>query len=189
MSKLLDSEEVLLKGMRKINGGLFNKTEILSQEACLTKEGVINILQLYHKRMCQQNKRHVEKVINRELNIKSSLDGELCEGCVKVKTDRLKFGKRRRAEKPCKLIHTGVCGPLVYSKSGFRYSLIFKGDYSKFSEVYFIKYKSKISYKLKEFLTEVKSSGAKVKIILTNNGGEFDNNQVRKNATQGSIAL
>ena len=54
--------------------------------------------------------------------------------------------------KPGEKIHTDVCGPVnVESPRGSRYFLLFKDDCTSLREVYFLRHKSEVFEKFKEF--------------------------------------
>lgn len=80
-----------------------------------------DLLELYHERYGHQNKRHVKKIIQKNLTINVKADSERCEGCVYGKAHRLRFGTRKRVTKQGMLIHTDVCGLFEYSVPGYRY--------------------------------------------------------------------
>ncbi|BES91891.1 Hydra magnipapillata [Nesidiocoris tenuis] len=175
------NDDLILKGRRKPNGGLFK----LDVTTVLPETNVNSVyedsrLQLYHERFGHQSKRHVKTLIEREFGIKTQLDSELCEGCQYGKAHRLPFGSRERAKQPAELIHTDVCGPFEKSVSGFKYYVMFKDDFSRYKFVYFLKNKSDVKFRLSQFLAEVKNSGYKIQVILSDNGGEFDCHDVRK---------
>lgn len=184
--KLYEGKRILVSGSRQVCGGLYKLAIrfVPSAQSCnletnlSTPDKNHNLLQLYHERMGHQNKRHVKEVVKKELNLELTLDGELCEGCIKGKAHRLKFGRRKRAEKTGEVISTDVCGPFIPSKSGFKYFLVFKDDYSKFRKVYFIKTKDEVFEKLKEFLAEANTLGHKIMCIQCDNGREFKNERV-----------
>lgn len=104
-----------------------------------------NLLHLYHEMMGHQNKQHVKAVIKRELCLDLTLDGELCEGCIKEKAPSLKIGRRKRAEKIGQVINTDVCGPFIPWRSVFSMSWYLRMTFSKFRKVYFIKTKESLS--------------------------------------------
>jgi len=177
------NDKKVLTGVREQNGGLFKlnvKTAIQSkpEEANIVNQE--NLLQLYHERLAHQNKRHVKSVLKQEFDIDVSLDSEFCEGCIYGKAHRLQFGTRVRVTKPGELVHADVCGPFCYSFSNYRYFVLFKDDYSGYRFVYFMKEKSEVSEKLKWMLAECQTIGHKVIELLSDNGGEFDNAEVRK---------
>jgi transposase InsO family protein len=177
------NNEKVLVGVREQNGGLFRliaRTVMPSKPDEVNAISTENLLQLYHERLAHQNKRHVKSVLKRELNMDVSLDSERCEGCIFGKAHRLRFGTRARATKPGEVIHADVCGPFCYSFSKYRYFVLFKDDYSGFRFVYFMKEKSEVPEKLSWMLAECKTVGHNVTMLLSDNGGEFDNAEVRK---------
>lgn len=174
--------DVILVGVRKRFGGLY-KLAVRSVKPTSTNEinvtGKENILQLFHERLGHQNKRHVKTLLDREFNVKVEMDSELCEGCVYGKAHRLPFGTREKATKPGERIHTDVCGPFQESMSGFRYFVLFKDGWTKFRAIYFIKEKSEVAEKLAQFVAEASTTGHVIKELLSDNGKEFDNKDVR----------
>ena len=139
----------------------------------------VDTLQLYHERLGHQNKRHVQKVL-RQREIAVEVDGEFCEGCVFGKQHRQSFGERKdRPSLPGELINSDVCGPMSEkSVGGSNYFVCFKDDFTKFRRVFFLRHKSEVEDKLKQFLTETDVVGYKIKQFLSDGGKEFDNNQV-----------
>ncbi|KAI8435453.1 hypothetical protein MSG28_003756 [Choristoneura fumiferana] len=172
---------VILTGKRTKNGGLYklNVETITKSIPDLNALSTDNILQLYHERLAHQNKKHVKGVIERELGIKVRLDSELCTGCIYGKTHRQTFGTRERAKEPAEIIHADVCGPFQPSFNKFRYFVLFKDDFSKYRHVYFLRQKSEVHLKLRQMLHECKVAGHSVKEFLSDNGGEFDSENVR----------
>lgn len=175
------NHETILVGVRQRNGGLF-KLVVRSSNPKSTEVSVVgkhNLLQLYHERFGHQNKRHVKFLLSKELNINVEMDSELCEGCVYGKAHRLPFGTRSKSTEPGERIHTDVCGPFQESRSGYRYFLLLKDDYTKYRTIYFLRQKSEVSGKLNQFLAEAETVGHTVKELLCDNGKEFDNKDVR----------
>lgn len=176
-------QDVKLIGIRNRFGGLFKLLMRYIKSYYPTEVNMINkdnLLQLYHEKFGHQNKRHVKAMIEKELQINVGLDTELCEECIYGKAHRLPFGTKKRAMKPGELIHTDVCGPFQNSMSGYHYFVLFKNNYTKFRVIDFIKEKSEVADKLKQFLAETKTAGHVVKELLSDNGGEFDNKQVKE---------
>jgi transposase InsO family protein len=77
------------------------------------------------------------------------------------------------------LIHSDVCGPMPStSLSGYVYYVSFVEDYSHKTWVYFLKSKDEVLRKLKEFKAFVENlSERKIKILRSNNGGEYTSNE------------
>lgn len=171
-----------LVGTRDKYGGLYKlKIQVIKPKVEINQLSVTNQLQLYHERLGHQNKRHVKRVMQREfaMQFKSENNKEVCEGCVYGKTHRRTFGTRERTTRLGELIHTDVCGPFVYSISKYRYFVLFKDNFTRFRYVYFLRQKSEVQARLKDFLAEAKTSGHVIQELLSDNGGEFDNEQVR----------
>ncbi|UYV85057.1 K02A2.6-like, partial [Cordylochernes scorpioides] len=75
------------------------------------------------------------------------------------------------------LIHSDLCGPMEsQSLGGSNYFLLFKDDQSAYRVVYFIRHKSDVFTKFKEFDALIKNQfGRSVKIFRTDNGTEYVN--------------
>ena len=76
------------------------------------------------------------------------------EACIKGKLSRKPFkpvGETRSTRK-LGLVHTDVCGPMhTESFGGKKYFVTFIDDYRRYCAVYFLKYKSEVLEKSKEF--------------------------------------
>ncbi|KAL0902482.1 hypothetical protein ABMA27_000340 [Loxostege sticticalis] len=172
-----------VNGRRVLKGGLYKlemktvtPTKQWATEVNATEDS--GMLQLYHERLAHQDKKHVIRVVKRELGIQLSLDKAKCEGCIFGKSHRKPFGTRERATAPGELIHADVCGPFTDSVAKNKYFVLFKDDFSSYRMVYFIKQKSEVKDKLLQMLEEAKTAGHVVKTLLTDNGGEFANEAV-----------
>lgn len=174
--------KAVLHGTRNPGGGLFKAAmEPLTPIRNVTVDmAADDVLQLYHERWGHQDKQHIKAVLEKELNIKVKHDHSICEPCMYGKAHRLKFGHRKKATSPGELISTDICGPFDESHQKFRYFAIFKDDFTKFRYCYFLKHKSEIQDILGEFLNHAKNLGHNVREILSDNGGEFDNERFRK---------
>jgi hypothetical protein len=100
---------------------------------------------IWHERFGHLNVRYMEQFSNQIL-----LDGlpdihfskGLCEGCVLGKHPQEKFykGKSQRASAPLDLIHSDLMGPFPHpSIRKARFVLIFVGDFSRFTWIYFLR--------------------------------------------------
>ena len=178
------NNKAVLYGTRNISGGLYKvHMEVLLPDNPVevniaTKTD--SILQLYHERWGHQDKRHIKNVLRKEMNLKVELDNQLCEPCIYGKAHRLKFGRRQKAEKPGELLSTDVCGPFDESYKRYRYYVAFKDHFTKFRYVFFLRQKSEVSQALEDMLAHAKNLGHNIKEILSDNGGEFDNDNIRR---------
>ena len=63
--------------------------------------------------------------------------------------------KGLRAEEPLELIHSEVCRPFAtQAKGGYEYYVTFIDDYSRYGDVYLMRWKSETFKKFKEFRAE-----------------------------------
>ncbi|GBM04436.1 Retrovirus-related Pol polyprotein from transposon TNT 1-94 [Araneus ventricosus] len=101
-------------------------------------------LQLWHERLCHQNKTYVKE---------SLVKGEL-----------------RSVKANCPMRAAYVCGPMQERSIGeSRYFVCFKDDFSRFRRV-FMEFKSEVSNCLKVFLSEAKTAGHTIKEFLSDGG-------------------
>eukprot|EP01018_Ginkgo_biloba_P016798 Gb_10865 [translate_table: standard] len=107
---------------------------------------------------------------------------EICEGCIYGKQHRdsfpaLKFKARENLE----LVHTNLCGLMrTLSMGKARYFMSFIDDYTRKIWVYFLKEKFKAFMKFIEFrVMAERQSGYKLRILSSNNGGEYISNEFK----------
>ena len=104
----------------------------------------------------------------------------ICKGYVIGKHPKHKFdpGKENRATCILGLIHSDISGPMpITSMNGSRYLLIFVSNFSRFTWVFFLKNKSKVCemfFELKALIEN--ASGIQIKILRSDNGGEYVSN-------------
>eukprot|EP00253_Pinus_taeda_P009530 PITA_09530 len=101
----------------------------------------------------------------------------LCEGCILGKQHRESFpsGKSIRAKAPLEIIHSDLCGPMqAASLAGSQYFLTFIDDFTRKTWVYFLKNKSEVFEKFRNFKALVENqSGLHIKVLRTDRGGEY----------------
>ena len=73
------------------------------------------------------------------------------------------------------LIHSNVCGPMPsISLSGYEYYITFMDDYSIKTWIHFLKNKSEVFKKFKEFKSLIENQSEKrIKTLRSDNGGEY----------------
>lgn len=176
------NNQVWIRGTRQVNGSLYKSNLMtISPE----KPVEINVatdsstLQLYHERFGHQDKRHVKSVLQKELNINVRLDKELCEPCVYGKSHRLTFGNRNNVTQVGELFSADICGPFDQSFSKKKYFVIFKDHFSKMRFISFLSHKSEAKQVLEDVIALAKTQGHIIKELLSDNGGEFDNDEFR----------
>ena len=77
-----------------------------------------------------------------------------CDGCVPGKSHGKPFYPRQnRSQKVGEVINSDVNGPMSTSSNyGFRYYVVFKDDFSKYTRIFFMKEKSEVAFHLNTFL-------------------------------------
>ncbi|KAE9023480.1 hypothetical protein PR003_g13857 [Phytophthora rubi] len=101
------------------------------------------------------------------------------------------FPKRSKTKtsRVLELVHTDVMGPMKStSKGGAKYILTFVDDFSRYVVVYFLKKKSEVASKLKEFMRFYeKQWGERLMCLRSDNGTEFVNKDVARICTLNGI--
>ena len=99
-----------------------------------------------------------------------------CKGCAqgkKIKNPFLKSDTKTKGT--LELIHYDVCGPMTsISLSGYEYYVTFITDYSRKTWIHFLKNKSEVFEKFKEFKALIENKSEKrIKTVRPDNGGEY----------------
>ena len=105
-----------------------------------------------------------------------SLDFDFCEHCVYGKKNWVSFPSgAKRANKILELVHSDVFGPVSVPSLGKSvYYVSFIDKFSRNTWIYFLRKKSEVFDKFKEFKALVENqTEKKIKALRTDNGGEF----------------
>jgi transposase InsO family protein len=115
---------------------------------------------------------------------------DVCRGCALDKFAKASFpNSDTRSAGILDLVHADMCGPMTRrSLSGSEYYLTFIDDYSRKTWIYFLKAKSEVFTQFQEFRALVENqSGKKIKVLRSNNGGEYSSRQFVDFCAQQSI--
>ncbi|KRX38508.1 hypothetical protein T05_7600, partial [Trichinella murrelli] len=137
---------VKLSGIRSLNGiyKLHVRVCIPEKPAYVHLNAVDASLQLWHERLCHQNKRHVQQVLNNH-GIKVYAQEEFCTGCVYGKHHRESFHSRKyRPRAP--------------------------DDFSRYRRVFFLKRKDDVPLCLESFLNLARTAVCTAECILSDGG-------------------
>ena len=135
---------------------------------------------LWHQRLGHVGFDKLGLMVSKELvvglpNINVKRD-TVCSGCQYGKAKQLSFNKSNQVtSKPLELVHSDVLGPITQpSMQGLKYMVTFIDDYSRFVWLYFMKEKSEVFSKFKEFEIDAElMTGCKVQCLRSDNGGEY----------------
>ncbi|GMG18092.1 unnamed protein product [Phytophthora fragariaefolia] len=115
----------------------------------------------------------------------------LCGGCMKGKQTVAAFPSRSgtKTSRVLELVHTDVMGPMkTPSKGGAKYVLTFVDDFSRYVVAYFLKKKSEVASKLKEFMRFYeKQWGERLMCLRSDNGTEYVIKDVTRICTLNGI--
>lgn len=115
----------------------------------------------------------------------------VCLGYALGKHPQEKFEKGHawRASSPLEIVHSDLLEPFPNpSMSQDKYVLLFTDDCMRFTWVYFLKQKYEVFSHLKVFKAHVeKQYGKMIKILRTNNGGEFVNKDIQHLCDEAGI--
>ena len=116
---------------------------------------------------------------------------KFCEACVDGKHHQCKFPTSggSRSKEPLGLVHSDVCGKMsVKSLSGAEYFLTFIDDTACYVWVYILKRKDEVFARFLEWkaLAE-KLTGRKLKVLRTDNGGEYTSAEFEAYMKKGGV--
>jgi hypothetical protein len=120
-----------------------------------------------------------------------SLDFDFYEHCLYGKQNRVRFPSgATREEGILQLVHSDVFGPVsVPSLGKSMYYVSFIDNFSRKSWIYFLRKKSEVFDRFKEFKSLVENQTEKrIKVLRTDNGGEFWGNEFEEFCKKCSIA-
>ena len=161
---------------------------------CNVVEDQKNVLKLWHQRLEHVNLRAMintsKALAGRDFNVEKSSDF-FCESCVMGKQTRKPYPSLNIASnfKHGEKIHKDVCGPInVESPKGSRYFLLFKDEFTSFRKIYFLKHKSEVFDRFKDYENFAQTqTGNKIKVIRSDNGREYISKQFRKHTIARGI--
>ena len=180
---IYDKNGILLGTGSLVDKLYYLKFESVAQEsiAIATGSEVENKADLWHRRLGHLNEIQLREMASHDLvkgvNIPKSTRISFCEKCVEGKMSKKPFksvGEIRSVRK-LQCVHSDVCGPMpTQSIGGNKYFVTFIDDYSRYCKVYFMKYKSEVFNKFKEFeSTTTNECSCSIGTLRTDNGGEY----------------
>ena len=166
-------------------GSLADKLYYLNCEAMTQERASVSLAgnkaDLWHQRLGHLNEQQLKEMVSHDLvkgmELPKSAAISFCEKCVEEKMSRKPFKpvgdirSTRRLER----VHSDVCGPMpTDSIGGSRYFVTFIDDYTRCCKVYFIKNKSEVFDKFKEFEScTTNECSQSIGVLRSDNGGEY----------------
>lgn len=138
----------------------------------------------WHRKLGHMNGKDLYLALKNEtligLNFKKDEVLSDCEACIQAKMTQVPSPNPRttpRTTQRLEIVHSDVCGPIkTPSLGGNRYFVTFIDEHSRYGRVYFLKHKTEVFQKFKEFKEEMENfTGNKIKFLQTDNGTEYIN--------------
>lgn len=106
-----------------------------------------------------------------------------CEVCIQAKSHRVPYPiSLNQCQTPFLIVHSNVWGPAPISiSSHVRWFVTFVDDFTRMTWFYVMKNKHEVIGIFQSFYNMIRTQfSAKLKILRSNNGGEYDNIQLRR---------
>lgn len=173
-----------VKMVAERQGNLFFVRQADNQ-ACATSHEAPDRVTDWHRRLGHLNWQDMQQMAKdgsvTGLDLRSGDKLPPCTTCAAAKITVLPFHEReRQANALLEVVHSDVCGPTrVASRGGARYFVTFTDEFSRWTEVYFMRNKSEVPEKFIEYKNMAENqTGAKIKALQSDNGGEYCNSKL-----------
>ncbi|KAI0494790.1 hypothetical protein KFK09_024933 [Dendrobium nobile] len=113
-----------------------------------------------------------------------------CSSCIASKCHKLVFdNSSNRQTQPLAIIHSDVWGPApISSNQGFRFYVLFVDDFSRYSWVFPLQYKSDVFHTFVNFKNQIeKLTTNQIKILRTDGGSEYVNASFKQYLQHGIV--
>lgn len=143
----------------------------------------------WHRKLAHRNLNDIRKI--EDIHIVNCKCSNVCESCIKGKMTRKSFPKKaeNKTMDILDIVVSDVCGPLqTESVGGSKYFVTFIDVHSRYCEIFFIKQKSEVFGKLKEFVERVSNQfKKKPKVIRSDRGSEYINKDIQEYLVNNGI--
>ncbi len=137
--------------------------------------------QLWHNRFGHVNNEDLQRTLGKKIP-----QDEFCKVCPlgKLSTSPIAKDRKDKATEPSERVFSDVMGPFqIKGLNGFQYAVTFVCDYSKHCVVKFMKNKSEVLDKFKEYVADTK----KPQILRSDNGTEYTSQAMKDFCVEKSI--
>ncbi|KAL4303488.1 hypothetical protein GQ457_10G006770 [Hibiscus cannabinus] len=177
--KVTDNSGKLVMSVKRNQSRLYKITLKTSKQVCL-QTSLDDPAWLWHARLGHVNFHDLKVMGEKKLAVGVPLlsrPNKFCETCVISKHVRSPFPNQAnfRAEKPLKLLHADVCGPISPDTlAGNKFFLLIVDDFTRWMWVYVLTAKSDSFQAFKKFKSLMENkTGYKIGTLRTDRGGEF----------------
>ncbi|CAI7782932.1 unnamed protein product, partial [Closterium sp. NIES-54] len=172
-----------------LNGELYQLKTHPGAASSNVAQGSKATLKAWHNRLAHANYDSVKELANKGLAkgvdvVAGDDETDVCAACVEGKMARKPFGSRTLplAKDPLALVHMDVCGLMRHaSKGGARFLLVMLDDATWMCWTRLLEAKGDAAKAIQEWALEVcNDDKMRIKVIRTDGGGEFVNNELAK---------
>nr|GEX47997.1 hypothetical protein [Tanacetum cinerariifolium] len=186
--KLRDDTNVLLRTPRQHNMYSIDLNNIVPHKdlTCLVAKASANESELWHRRVGHLNHKTMNRLVRHNLvkglPSKCFDNDHTCVAYLKGKQHKASCKTKlvNSVTKPLHTLHMDLFGPSSVSSLNHKwYCLVVTDDFFRFTWTFFLKTKDETSGILRNFITEIENlKDLKVKIIRSDNKGEFKNKEM-----------
>lgn len=182
--EILDNDGTVILTGKRVNGLYILDIEFVGYANKVFASKMLSDAELWHVRYGHLGAQNLNKLVRD--NMVERLDVELsamsdcpfaCKSCIYGRQTREVFDNSitSRSNRPLELIHSDVCGQLPEETyDGCRYFVSFIDDYTHFTVVYLIRYKSEVLDKFREYEAMATAHfNLRIAKLRTDNGGEY----------------
>ena len=185
------TDRILLQGL--VENGLYpfaGHQSSSNKMRCFTaKLGIQTSLETWHNRLGHPAKSTLNS-LRHYLPISNSSDKlDFCHSCQLGKATKLPFvDSTRYTTKPLQIIHIDVWVSPITSIGGCRYYVIFVDDFSRFTWMYPLRFKSDVFHIFQQYKALVENLfSSKIQQLQSDNGGEYLSNDFKSFLTKHGI--
>ncbi|KAL0745047.1 hypothetical protein Bca101_100892 [Brassica carinata] len=181
----IESSQLIGKGITKGELYLLEELDPISNHNCsFTSASSLNKNALWHARLGHPHGRALNLMLPGV-----SFENKDCEACILGKHCRTVFQKSTTAYENCfDLVHSDVWTAPCLSRDSYKYFVTFIDEKSKYTWLTLIQTKDRVLDAFRNFQTYVTNHyHAKIKILRSDNGGEYTSNAFKQHLSQYGI--
>ncbi|PKU87036.1 Retrovirus-related Pol polyprotein from transposon TNT 1-94 [Dendrobium catenatum] len=174
--KDLATQEILLQGPSK--DGLYAVPMPSPSRSHRALSAQMETNKIWHQRLGHPHKKVFDFISSCNPLLKMNKHCAPCESCSAAKCHKLVFqNSNNRRKNPLDLIHSDVWGPApVISNQGFKFYVIFVDDYTRYTWIYPLRFKSDVFHTFVNFKNQIENlTSQRIKKIRTDGGTEYVN--------------
>ena len=194
--KIIKEGEIFYQG-HTLNGLRVAKFE-KQQDRALTARTKRNSIRLWHWRLGHPSYKTIVKMKDTVTGMKLQSytePNDLCIGCVKGKMVRDPVPKQTKihrfnARQPGEKLHMDVVGPISRSHARYRGFLLVTCELSKYKWAFPLRKKDEVASCVKKLINRIElQTDYRVKVLHTDQGGEFKNSNLKKFVEEKGIVF